>query len=42
MLLPWTQRFFCEDRHYNVHCFATKTEAEVFLEKFGEEWFDPS
>lgn len=32
---------FYGDRHYNVHCFATKAGAEVFLERFGGEWFDP-
>lgn len=30
-----------EDRHYNVHCFATRPHAEKFMEKFGGEWFDP-
>lgn len=30
-----------EDRHYNVHCFATKAGAEAFLERYGGEWFDP-
>lgn len=32
---------FHNDRHYNVHCFATKAGAEAFLERFGGEWFDP-
>ncbi|WP_413711759.1 hypothetical protein [Rhizobium sp. Rhizsp82] len=32
---------FHEDRHYNVHCFATKAHAETFMEKYGGEPFDP-
>lgn len=32
---------FHEDKHYLVHCFATKAGAEAFLERFGGEWFDP-
>jgi len=32
---------FHEDRHYNVHCFATKAGAQAFLDRYGGEWFDP-
>lgn len=32
---------FFEDENYNVHCFATRSGAEAFLEKYGGEWFDP-
>ncbi|MGO6851626.1 hypothetical protein ACCS68_14620 [Rhizobium beringeri] len=32
---------FHEDRHYNVHCFATRAGAQAFLAQYGGEWFDP-
>lgn len=32
---------FHEDRHYNVHCFATRACAARFMQEFGGEWFDP-
>jgi len=30
-----------EDKSYVVHCFATKANAQTFLDRYGGEWFDP-
>jgi hypothetical protein len=32
---------FFEDRHYTVHCFATRVGAQTFMGRYGGEWFDP-
>lgn len=38
---PRGHSVFYGDRHYNVHCFATKDHAERFMAAYGGEWFDP-
>ena len=31
-----------QDQQYFVHCFATREDAQTFMDRFGGEWFDPS
>jgi hypothetical protein len=33
---------FHENRYFNAHCFATKADAEKFMQEFGGGWFDPT
>jgi hypothetical protein len=32
---------FHNDKHYNIHCFSIKEDAQAFMDRFGGEWFDP-
>ncbi|MBB3290503.1 MULTISPECIES: hypothetical protein [unclassified Rhizobium] len=32
---------FYEDKHYLVHCFSSRGDAQAFMQEFGGEWFDP-
>ncbi len=41
LICPRGHQVVYEDRNYNVFCFATKPHAELFMQKFGGESFDP-
>lgn len=39
---PRGHAFFRDDKWHNVFCFAERADAQKFLDRFGDEWFDSS
>lgn len=38
---PRGHSFYRDDRWHNIHCFAEQAQAEMFMARFGGEWFIP-